>query len=247
MHSQIPEFCPRPYGWGECQTLPGTFFLIMEFLYLINKRPSPEAISKVISYLHKRSSGSSLDGKFGFLVPNCHGKIVQPNHWDSNWSRYFTNLLTAFYNADMELNGPDTVYEQTFQALKQHVIPRLLKPLQADGHSLQPCLVHGDLWHQNIGLNEETDEPMIFDDSMFYGHNEYEIGMWRTVFIAFDESYRKQYLQYFPPSEPVDGWDDRNRLYSIPFNMTHSAGWLGAVKTTRPRYDHSRFSSSVTS
>lgn len=235
MHNHIPDFCPKPFGWGECETSPGTFFLIMEFLYLINEHPDPEAISRVISELHKSSAGTSPDGKFGFPVPNCHGKIVQPNDWDSNWSRYFTNLVTAFYNADVEVNGPDDEYDQAFQALKQHIIPRLLEPLQTDGRVLEPCLVHGDLWHENIGLNEETDEPMIFDASMFYGHNEYEIGTWRTVFVAFDESYRKQYALHFPPSEPVDEWEDRNRLYSIPYNITHSAGWLGAAETTRPR------------
>lgn len=76
---------------------------------------------------------------------------------------------------------------------------------------------------------------MIFDGSAFYGHNEYEIGTWRTVFTAFDESYREQYMKDFEPSEPRGEWDDRNRLYSIPYNITHSAGWPRAAETTRAR------------
>lgn len=220
----------------------------MEFINLIAEHPHPKAISRVISNLHKQSAGTSPDGKFGFPVPNCHGKIVQPNAWDADWSRYFATLISAFYDADVAVNGTYPGYEDTFNVLKTHVIPRLLKPLQEDGRVLQPCLVHGDLWHENIGLREGTGEdadeddsenggqqPVVYDPSMFYGHNEYELGTWRTLFTTFDESYRKQYIRHFPPSEPAGEWEDRNRLYSIPFMITHSAGWLGAAETTRPR------------
>lgn len=221
----------------------------MEFLDLIAEHPDPENISRVIAKLHKRSAGTSPEGKFGFRVPNCHGKFVQTNRWDADWSRYFTTLITAFYDADVAANGTEPDYESAFNTLKKHVIPRLLKPLQEGGRVLQPCLVHGDLWHGNIGLRGDAgtegdrEDPVpdgqqpvvVYDASMFYGHNEYEVGTWRTVFVAFDESYREKYKLHFPPSEPVEEWDDRNRLYSIPFNITHSAGWLGAAETTRPR------------
>lgn len=225
----------------------------MEFMNLNAEKPAPEDISRVIARLHKRSEGTSPEGKFGFPVPNCHGKIVQPNRWDNDWSRYFTKLITAFYDADVAVNGTTPEYEGAFGALARDVIPRLLRPLQEGGRVLKPCLVHGDLWHENIGLAEDAGDGeeegvgdddagdgqqqpvVVYDGSTFYGHNEYEVGTWRTVFIAFDESYRKQYMLHFPPSEPAEEWDDRNRLYSIPFNITHSAGWLGAAETTRPR------------
>ncbi|KAL2282210.1 hypothetical protein FJTKL_11036 [Diaporthe vaccinii] len=203
MHAYIPKSCPKPFGWGECETSPGTFFLIMEFINIIAEHPDPEDISRVIANLHKRSAGTSPDFKFGFPAPNCHGKIVQPNGWGGDWSRVLGRRV------------------------------------------LQSCLVHGDLWHENIGLGEDVgdgDEEndgqqpvVVYDASMFYGHNDCEVGTWRTVFVAFDESYRKQYMLHSPPSEPAEEWDGRNRLYSIPFNITHSAGWLGAVETTRPR------------
>lgn len=250
MHAHIPASCPEPLGWGECQTRPGTFFLLMEFLHLepthpdtkdpdpeqpYSKHPHPKAISKIIVDLHERSTGEVEE--FGFPVPNCHGKIIQPNSWDSDWSRYFTNLITAFYKADIDKNGTEAEYGILFDLLKQRVIPRLLEPLQADGRLLRPCLVHGDLWHENIGLDKETKLPMIYDASAFYGHNEYEVGTWRTVFCAFKEpeSYRQQYYKDYPPSEPAEEWEDRNRLYSIPFNITHSAGWPGETKMTRNR------------
>lgn len=32
MHTHMPKSCPEPFGWGECQTNPGTFFLILDLL-----------------------------------------------------------------------------------------------------------------------------------------------------------------------------------------------------------------------
>lgn len=184
IHAYIPDSVPEPLGWGECQTSPGTFFLAMGFLQLIAEHPEPEGITKLISELHKRSAGCSSDARFGFHVPNCHGKIIQPNTWDASWSSYFTGLISLFFDCDMDFNGPDPEYEREFAHLKQHVIPRLLEPLQAGGRTLEPCLIHGDLWQENIGMNEETDEPMIYDPSAFYAHNEYELGMWRTITVS---------------------------------------------------------------
>lgn len=159
---------------------------MMEFINPLAEHPDSEDISRGIANLHKRSAGTSPDGNFGFPVPNCPGKIVQANGWDADWSRYFTALITAFYDADVAVNGTDAEYDGAFNALYKHVIPRLLKPLQEGGRVLQPCLVHGDLWHENIALREvavdEGDENnvgsdekqpvVVYDASIFYGHNE---------------------------------------------------------------------------
>lgn len=141
----------------------------MEFINLIAEHPHPEAISRVISNLHKQSAGTSPDGKFGFPVFNCHGKIVQPNGWDADWTRYCATLISAFYDADVAVNGTYPEYEDTFNVLKTHVIPRLLKPLQEDGRVLQPCLVHGDLWHENIGLRDGAGDDTDEDDRSMAG------------------------------------------------------------------------------
>ena len=56
--------------------------------------------------------------------------------------------------------------------LFEKVIPRLLRPLETDGNSITPVLVHGDLWCGNAAVDRETDAPLIFDPSSFYAHNE---------------------------------------------------------------------------
>jgi len=52
--------------------------------------------------------------------------------------------------------------------------------------------------------------------------------MWRREIIKFGQPYFSRYLRHFRPSEPVEQWDDRIRLYSIKFNLAHMIGWPGA-------------------
>lgn len=229
--SVMPDFVPQPYGRGQCKSSPGTYFLIMEFLDLIAEVPDPATFAKLVTELHRK--GESPTGKFGFPLPTCHGKIVQPNTWDSDWCRYFTRLITIFYDADMAVNGPVPGYAEAFATLKERVIPGLLEPLQANGRVIKPSLIHGDLWAGNVGTSVETGEPVVYDASCSYAHHEYELGMWRRIIVPFDQTYFREYLLRLPPSEPTEEWDDRNRLYCIKFNLSHSAHWLGASDTTR--------------
>ncbi len=233
LHELMPESCPKPFGWGEYVSSPGTFFILMEFLYLIPKEPSASKIAHMIADVHRATAGKSPDKQFGFYVPTCHGKILQPNEWDKDWTRFFTRLMTVFYDAYYAVHGPFPAYDAAFATLKAKVIPRLLNALTADGREIVPCLVHGDLWHQNIGVNEATDELMLYDPAFFYAHNEFEMGMWRTSFVPFDESYRNQYTQFMPASQPTSEWDDRNRLYSLFYHFSHSAHWLVTAEATR--------------
>ncbi|KAI3323756.1 hypothetical protein HD806DRAFT_495526 [Xylariaceae sp. AK1471] len=47
---------------------------------------------------------------------------------------------------------PDEVMTATLDQL----IPRLLDPLTAEGRSIKPRLIHGDLWEANIGTDVQT-------------------------------------------------------------------------------------------
>jgi len=53
-----------------------------------------------------------------------------------------------------------------------NVIPSLLGPLETGGRHLRPTLIHGDLWHKNVGMDADTGKPIIWGGSPFYGHNE---------------------------------------------------------------------------
>jgi fructosamine-3-kinase len=88
---------------------------------------------------------------------------------------------------------------------------------------LKPCLIHGDLWEGNIGTDSQTGEIFIFDSGAYYAHNEMEIGMECERHKIRAKVYTQQYQQNFTMSEPVEEWDDRNRIYCVKMNMVHSA------------------------
>lgn len=45
MHSHMAESCPKPHSWGEYESSPGTYFLVMDFLDIIVELPDPARIS----------------------------------------------------------------------------------------------------------------------------------------------------------------------------------------------------------
>ncbi|KAJ5933739.1 hypothetical protein N7454_006068 [Penicillium verhagenii] len=60
------------------------------------------------------------------------------------------------YKLDVEINGFWKELDDAMQITLEKLIPRLLDPLTADGRSIKPCLIHGDLWESNIGTDPTT-------------------------------------------------------------------------------------------
>ncbi|KAA6413353.1 MAG: hypothetical protein FRX48_03099 [Lasallia pustulata] len=105
--------------------------------------PEPVRFCARVAELHRTSV--SPTGKFGFHVKNCHGKIPQATDWDSSWASNFTKLITGFFEMEIIVNGPWPEYTSAFQEVAAQVIPQLLEPLQSDGRTLKPYLVHDSL------------------------------------------------------------------------------------------------------
>ncbi|KAI0156468.1 Fructosamine kinase-domain-containing protein [Xylariaceae sp. FL1272] len=229
-----PLFAPKPYGWGKFET-SDVYFLVMDFLDLKMSLVNPAKFCARLFELHQKSV--SPTGMFGFHLPTCHGKNIQPNTWTPSWSKCFIELITAFFEEDVRVNGPWEEFDNAFAKLVDKTIPQLLEPLQVEGRALKPCLVHGDLWEENTGVDVQSGEPVVFDASVLYAHNEYEIGMWRREIVRFNQTYIRQYLLRSPPSEPTAQWDDRNRLYSIKFNFGHSISFPGSRHIREDMYN----------
>ena len=112
--------------------------------------------------------------------------------------------------------------------LIQHVLPCLLNPLQTNGQSIKPCLVHGNLNVENVPTNLATGSPILFDGAALYAHHEYELGMWRRATVNFDDKYFRQYFKHYPPSQPIEHWEDRVCLYSLKFNLAYMVSCPGS-------------------
>lgn len=104
---------------------------------------------------------------------------------------------------DTEKNGDWAEFLRVSNLVLDKVIPRLLEPLQSEGRSIKPCLVHGDLWDENAATDGLTGEPFIFDAGSFYVHNEYEIGNWRAARHRLSRKvYVENYKRNFPEAVP---------------------------------------------
>ncbi|KAK4888758.1 hypothetical protein LTR27_012405 [Elasticomyces elasticus] len=193
-----PGLAPMLYGTGQFRdpSTP-TYFLLMEFLDMDTGAPEPVAFMKQLAELHTR--GVSPTGQFGYGMTTCQGPIVQDITWDDNWSAVYGRMMRQFHDREMATNGPskDGKYEAEMEKLI--------------------------LLQFRIYL--ETGQAKIYDPAGFYAHNEYEFGMWRSENVPFGRPYYRQYFRYIPPSEPKEQWDDRNKLYSIKFEVTCSALW----------------------
>jgi protein-ribulosamine 3-kinase len=232
LYYYVPSMVPRPIAWGQlANSSTETYFLLLEFIELCRDMVDPVEFCEQIATLHKTSK--SPTGKFGFHLDTFQGPNRQITGWESDWCTYFTTLIDGYFLVELDINGPNEEYERAFKTLKNKVIPLLLKPLQQEGRSIKPCLIHGDLWEENTGTDLITGKAVMFDASVHYAHNELELGMWRREVIRFGKAYFRQYLRNFPPSEPVEQWDDRNRLYSLKHNLSQAMAWPNSVEATR--------------
>lgn len=227
----MPRFIPKPVKFGRFKVQnPATYFYLSEFVEMdVKTAPDPAEFTGRFAEMHK--SSQSPTGQFGFHVATCDGKLAHTVEWEESWAVFYRKLLVGVCKLDLETNGPWPELERATEKVATKVITRLLGPLQAEGQKIKTCIIHGDLWEGNMGINLETGDTLLFDAGSYYAHNEMELGHWRCEFSSVFRAatYTPHYLQNYPAAEPVDEFDDRNRLYSIKGAINYSAGHPGSI------------------
>ena len=170
IHTLSPDFAPKPLAWGTYRSIPDTHFFLCQFREMIDDMPDPHHFTARLAALHQNSK--SPTGKFGFHVTTYTGNLPQINEWEASWEIYFTKSMRLALELEIKAKGPDPELDKLVPVLFEKVIPRLLRPLESDGRSVKPSLVHGDLWYANSGIDVATGESLIFDACTFYAHNE---------------------------------------------------------------------------
>jgi protein-ribulosamine 3-kinase len=189
-HHYSPTHVPRPVAWGAYAADPNMWYYICDF--------------------HEME-----DGKYGFHVPTHLANLPNDNTWQTSWETWYAQAMRKMFELEEVAHGKDPKLESLKKDLYDKVIPRLLRPLETGGRSIQPCLVHSDLWPGNIKPDADTNEIMIFDSCAFWGHNEADLGTWRAPRYKFGRPFVKEYQKAMGISEPRGDWDDRNALYAM--------------------------------
>ncbi|KAI1382982.1 Fructosamine kinase-domain-containing protein [Hypoxylon trugodes] len=240
----LPTFAPKPIAHGTYQTAKDTHFFLCEFCEMLGDMPNPHKFSMRLAELHQKSESPTR--KFGFHMPTYSGNLPQWTEWEDSWEALFAKNLRMALDLEIKVRGYDPEFDVFVPAIFDRVIPRLLRPLESDGRSIKPSLVHGDLWYANSGIDVNTDNPLIFDACCFYAHNEYEFGQWRPTCNKFGVEYLEAYHNYVKISAPEEDYDGRLDLYKLrlnthvsalfPQNLTLREQMLGDMKDLVQRY-----------
>ena len=132
--------------------------------------PDVQALAASLADLHTK--GLSPNGKYGFSVPTLQATIPQYTAWTDTWEEFFSNSFKLVMENEERSQGPDPEVQQLCEAISTKVIPRLLRPLETGGRTIQPRLVHGDIWDGNVSTDLATNTPVIFDATCIYAHSE---------------------------------------------------------------------------
>lgn len=228
LYEAVPGLVPVPVGWGTYASDPNIHFFICSFVEMNDDIPDPRKLGSMLAEVHRKAV--SPNGKYGFHTTTGVAAVPQKVDWKDTWEQFFLELLKATLDVEEKSQGPDPEMTRLKEAIFEKVVPRLLRPLETGGRSIQPRLVHGDLWDGNTSTDVATDLPVIFDSTCLYAHNEYELAPWRPPRHKIGKPYIRAYTKYFPISTPVEDFDDRVLLYCVKFNALSSALYPGNLR-----------------
>lgn len=239
LYEFVPEHVPRPVAYGTYKLQPDSHFYLCQFVDMLDHVPSPPAWASAVANLHRRSNGKSPYDQFGFSVDTHLANAPVDNTWNSSWELFFAQQMRSLLDQEEALHGADTEFQQLKDVLFNSVIPRFLRPLQTEGRSISPCLVHSDLWPGNIKPGLRPGTVYMFDSCAYWGHNEgqlyhteafrgaecshvsgaADLAICRNPRYRLGKRYIAEYRKLIPASEPKEDFDSRNAVYAMKYHV----------------------------
>jgi fructosamine-3-kinase len=197
----VPE--PRAHGVRGAEA-----FIEMERLEM-GAPPDWPALARALVALH-RTTGE----RFGWHEDNWIGLSPQRNGWSDDWVGFYREcrLLPQLRRA----------------GLIEEAQPLLdgLPAFFADYRPV-PSLLHGDLWHGNVGFTAQG--PVLFDPAVYYGDREADLAM-SELFGGFAREFYAAYRHAWPLDS---GYETRKHLYNLYHLLNHlnlfGGGYRGQV------------------
>ena len=130
---------------------------------MVDEAPAPKVLVPIITQIHKASMCKSPLGTYGFHITTHLANIPNDNTWQISWEAWFQQAMRRMFEVEERVHGKDPTLESLKKALHEKAISRLLRPLETGGRSIQPCLIHSDIWPGNAMHDSDTYEVIIFD------------------------------------------------------------------------------------
>ncbi|KAK1829369.1 protein-ribulosamine 3-kinase, chloroplastic [Podospora conica] len=217
------ELVAEPVGYGEYKKGKGVWFFICHYYELSGGLPDVKTFPALIAKMHNRPDAQSRTGEFGLGFSTYGGRNLHRFPFAKTWKDCFYGGLALTFEMEKETHGPDAELDRLREGILNQVVPRLLGPLETEGRTITPVLIHGDLWDGNASVNADTGKPIIFDATPLYAHNEYELAPWWAKRHKMTHKYIDEYIKHYPRSEPVEDFEDRGALYSLRFDLHASS------------------------
>jgi protein-ribulosamine 3-kinase len=185
---------PRVIAVGEGSA---EAFIEMQRLDLAG-RPDWPGLAQDLAALHRRSN---TPPRFGWAADNWIGLAPQANGWCDDWSKFWFEKRLAPQAARAAQAG---------FAFDAHALRCLLA-----AHRPPPSLLHGDLWHGNVGFTPAG--PVLYDPAVYYGDREADLAM-TELFGGFPPAFYAAYNAAWP-LDP--GYAVRKDLYNLYHVLNH--------------------------
>ncbi len=178
--------------------------------------PDWPALGQAMAALHRHPN---TPPRFGWARDNWIGLAPQANGWYDDWPAFWFEKRLAPQAARAGQSG--FVFDLDG-----------LRALLA-GHRPQPSLLHGDLWHGNVGFTPAG--PVLYDPAVYYGDREADLAM-TELFGGFPPAFYAAYAARWP-LDP--GYAVRKDLYNLYHVLNHlnlfGTGYLRQAQTLAQR------------
>jgi len=177
----------------------GADFLLLEDLgSQVDREPDWEQFGRAIAYQHQHTHDH-----FGLAYDNYLGPLPQINTRTTDGWVFFGQRRVLRYL-------PEPRCEQNLTPEDRRRVERLVKRLPDLIPEQPACLLHGDLWHTNM-LVDNQGVPSLIDPAVYYGWAEAELSMTRQ----YGKVPRLFYDAYIEVNPLPEGWWERLELLYI--------------------------------
>ncbi|KAI0158133.1 Fructosamine kinase-domain-containing protein [Xylariaceae sp. FL1272] len=229
LFAALPGNVPKPVAAGALGRDPNKHFYLAEFRDMADEMPGTTDFVSLVAKLHQTTE--SPNGKFGFHTTTYGGDNPVDTNWCDSWEKFFTRMMKQVMDRERTIHGPDAELDRLSPMIINQVIPRLIRPMESDGRKIKPVLIHGDLWHGNVAVDNDSDEPVLYDPCAFYAHCEFEFAPWRAARYRTNRHHVRAYYKIAQVTEPSEDLDDRLGLYALRNDLMVSISWPSNKRT----------------
>jgi fructosamine-3-kinase len=194
---------PEPICWGVAGA---DAYLVLELFELRPLTGHGQALlGAQLAALHRH-----IGAQFGWYRDNTIGSTPQINAPTQGWVSFWREHRLQFQCRLAKENGYAGRLTEKLETLIDE-LPALLSD-----HSVQPSLLHGDLWGGNVAADAKG-QPVVFDPAVYYGDRETDIAM-TELFGGFSAEFYHAYKAEYPLAA---GYRVRRTLYNLYHVLNH--------------------------